>query len=162
LIGPYALDLTGMRAGDVVDVDGTFYGVHRLDVDETVNGRDRFTGQALYLATTVQLKLERAHWLATPGAIQPSSALALALRGRKTTINGQGYLVNLVSEQLVYLNSGKATGDGTPERIEITLTRNPYEDDPNVIKSATLKEISIVGGRLETVLTDVEFEVPRG
>ena len=74
-------------------------------------------------------------------------------------INGLAYWLHAVSLNRTYPVYGSRTPEhDVPESIELELTRNPLEDPVKVIKSATLNDISLVGGRLELGLKDVEYE----
>jgi hypothetical protein len=140
------------------------YDVQSVEVRETLGGRSPVDGGPLAIETRLDVKLERARWFDEPRLPVfevPADVFVLPeLQGeRKTVINGLAYWLYAVSLNRTYPAYGTRTpGHDVPESIELQLTRNPLEDPVKVIKSATLNEISLVGGRLELGLKDVEYE----
>jgi len=126
---PYRLDLSGLRAGQVVDYAGVFYDVKRVAAREELGGR-RYSGSPWGVQTTIELDLERARWTDEPGNQPPADALVLpGLRGeRKTVINGQAYWIDSLSETAAYVWGLGVTSPSEPEHIELRLIRNPNED----------------------------------
>lgn len=164
---PYAApDLTGLRAGQLVSYQGVLYDVQSVEVRETLGGRAPADGGPLSIETRLDFKLERARWFEEPRLPvfeAPADVFVLPeLQGeRKTVINGLAYWLHAVSLNRTYPAYGRRIPEhDVPESIELQLVRNPLEDPVKVIKSATLNEISLAGGRLELGLTDVEYEEP--
>lgn len=129
---PYtAPDLTGLRAGHVVNYAGTLYDVERVEVIETLDGRDKDTGAPLMIETRVELRLQRARWTDAPWIEPPTDVLVLPeLQGeRKTVINGQSYWLYSALMNRAYPARGPRTPEhDVPDSIELQLIRNPMED----------------------------------
>ncbi len=93
---PYRLDLTGLRAGQLVSHAGVLYDVDRVEVQEKLGGRNVKTGAAEMIETQVEIKLVRARWVHDPWIDAPTEFLVLPELDpglRKTVINGQAYWV---------------------------------------------------------------------
>lgn len=124
----YRLDLTGLRAAQVVNYRGVLYDVDRVEVSESFGGR-RHGGSPWGIQTTLDLKLNRARWVDEPGIEPPADPLVLPdMSGaRKTVINGQAWWIESLSEEAAYI-----WGVGVPpepEHIGLRLIRNPTEDE---------------------------------
>lgn len=130
---PYRLDLAGLRAGQLVKHDGVLYDVEKVEVRETLGGRDKDTGAPLMIETRVDVELYRARWTDQPG-IEPPAALELPdLRDphHKVVINGQAYRIWSLGLEAVYISGFRGSFSGVadePERIRLQLVRNPIED----------------------------------
>lgn len=129
---PYAApELTGLRAGQVVNYAGTLYDVERVEVRETLGGRDHNDGGPLSIETRLDVKLERARWTDKPWITAPTAVLVLPQleTERKTVINGLAYWLSSALVQRAYLARGPRTPEqDVPESIELQLIRNPLED----------------------------------
>lgn len=133
---PYAApDLTGLRAGQLVSYRGVLYDVQQVETRETLGGRAKDDGGPLSIETRLDIKLERARWLAEPrlpAFEAPADVFVLPeLSGRmnKTVINGLAYWLHAVSLNRTYPAYGRRTPEhDVPESIELELTRNPFED----------------------------------
>lgn len=132
---PYRLDLTGLRAGQLVKHHGVVYDVEKLEVRETLGGRTKDTGAPLMIETRVDVELHRARWTDQPW-IEPPTALELPdlkvhPRDLKPVINGQAYRVCSLMMEAAYITGFRGSFSGVadePEHIQLQLIRNPLED----------------------------------
>lgn len=132
---PARIDLTGLRAGQLVKHDGVLYDVEKLDVRETLGGRNKDTGAPLMIETRVDVELHRARWTDDPW-IEPPAALELPdlkvpPRDLKPVINGQAYRVYSLMMEAAYVTGFRGSFSGVadePEHIQLQLIRNPLAD----------------------------------
>ncbi|EOD66890.1 hypothetical protein [Amycolatopsis vancoresmycina] len=131
---PCGLDLTGLRAGQLVSYQGVLYDVERLEVRETLGGRNRDTGAPIMNETKVELRLLRARWTDEPWIETPTDVLALPdFSDRRVTpvINGQAYYLHSLDLRGAYITGVRGSFSGVapkPEQIDVELIRSPPGD----------------------------------
>lgn len=131
---PIPLDLTGLRAGQVVKHGGVLYEVERLEVRETLGGRNHDTGAPVMNETKVELRLLRARWTDKPWIDPPADVLELpdlTNPRHMAVINGQGYYLHSLDMHAVYVTGARGGFTGVaaePEQIDVELVRNPLAD----------------------------------